>query len=702
MKRYLFIPTCAFLPWLVMAQQPTELDSIETQKLEEVVIEASNQRTSSKITTYIPMARQKNAAADAVSLLNQMAIPQLVVNPSDMSVQTVSGQEVSIFIDYVAATEQDLRGMRTMDVNKVEYLIYPTDPRFRGIKYVIHFVMQKYAWGGYTKLHADKWFGVNRTESSVYSKFAYKRMTFDLYADEVYLTNRHTGAQSAETLHSSDLFGNGAQTIQRTSIPTALRYRSNNNDVAFRALYNTDNLQISNKLSFACNSNPRNDTETLLTYALDFMPSSTVRTVSSDRDWNLDYQTEIYRSFSDKLGLDIEADYRYGHDSSHSDYAYRDFRIINNAKEQVHRVSITPNLLWNPDENNSLMPFVHAEYSITHINYFGNSPSNQKYDIGGYIGGLQYMYQRQQGSVGGLLAWVYADVNLSGIRIRDNYPQGNLFATYSPNDQQQVELAYAFCKLVPKTYQKSPTMLQQDELMWYAGTPQLDNFWNHHVVGTYTWLPNNTWQLALNGTYFLADNRVAALYTPTAPDGTMLCQYHNNGNFSRGTVSANITAKIFGGKLVAQIHPSYTRYMTTGEYEQQLNDLFCKAQLTGYWGDFYLSGWYGSPTKKLNHDSGVKERIPSCYQIQAGYSKGGWQVSVTAYNFLRSSWESSREILASPYYQLDRRTYDTTQHMRFQFAVTYTFSYGKKVQRTDEISGTGSVDSAIMRPLSRP
>lgn len=91
MKKYLFISAFACMPWLVRAQF-AEPDSIRTQELDEVVVEASNQRISSTISTYIPMARQKNAATDAVSLLNQMAIPQLIVNPSDMSVHTISGQ----------------------------------------------------------------------------------------------------------------------------------------------------------------------------------------------------------------------------------------------------------------------------------------------------------------------------------------------------------------------------------------------------------------------------------------------------------------------------------------------------------------------------------------------------------------------------------------------------------------------------------
>lgn len=288
-------------------------------------------------------------------------------------------------------------------------------------------------------------------------------------------------------------------------------------------------------------------------------------------------------------------------------------------------------------------------------------------------------------------------MNLSGTRIKDNYPQGNVFGTYSPNEKNQIEVTYAFGKQVPDTYQKSPNMLQQDELMWYAGTPELDNYWNHRADATYTWLPNNKWQLSLNGAYFIADNRVATIYTPTAPEGTMLRRYLNAGNFSWGTVTANATAKFLGGKLIARLSPMYTHYSTTGEYAQKMNGLQCTAQLTWYFGDFYLFGWYTTPRKDLNQASGIKDRTPSRYQIQIGYGKGAWRASATAYNFLRSSWESSRETLTSPYYQFDRRIYGTAQHMRFQFSVTYTFGYGKKIQRGNEVSGSGVGQSSILK-----
>lgn len=677
--------------------QAENADSIAVKELGEVVVEGENQRTSPTVSTYIPANRQKDAAADAVALLFHMAIPQLEVNPASQSVRTISGQPVTIFIDYVAASAQDLSGMRTNDVKKVEYLIYPTDPRFKGAQYVINFIMQKYEWGGYTKFNANKWLGVNRSEGSVYSKFAYKRMTFDLYADEIYLTNRHTGTEGTERFSFHDLYGNGAQTVERTSAPVALRYRNNSNDVAFRALYTTEKVQISNRLSFANTSMPRNDNEMSLIYSNNFMPSSTAKTTASNHSWSVDYNFEIYASLGNKLGLNVESRYRYDHNSTKSEYRDNGLGITNDAKEKSNYASMTPCLVWTPNQHNSVMPYMHGEYSSTKIDYSGNSPSHQNYDIWGYMGGVKYTYQQEKWAAGGLVGWVYANTNLTGTRIEDNYPQGNVFGTYSPNSKNQIEVTYAFGKQVPETYQKSPNMLQQDELMWYAGTPGLENYWHHQVHGTYTWLPNNRWQLGVNGNYFIADNRVVPIYTPTGPEGTILRRYVNNGDYRYGYVSLNGTAKFLKGRLIAKVSPSYSTYRTTGEYQQSLDNFFCTAQLTWYFGNFYLFGWYMTPSNELSMDTGYKEKTPGRYQIQVGWGKSGWKASAAAYNFLRSSWESSHQTLRSEYYQSDVRSFGTAQHMRFQFSVTYTIGYGKKVQHGDEVSGTGIGQSAILK-----
>lgn len=349
-KAIVLLTTIVVTPMFAMAQSEVT-DTIKTQELNEVVVEAANQRTSSNVSTYIPMARQKNAAADAISLLSQMAIPQIEVDPISQAVKTASGQGVSIFIDYLPATIQDLQGMRTQDVKKVEYYLHPNDPRFQGAHYAINFIMQKYEWGGYTKVTANKWFGVNRTEGEVYSKMAYKSMIFDLYADEIYLTNRHGGVSSTETFRFDDLYGKGPQTVQRTSETNSSLYRNNSNDFAFRALYNSDKARISNRISYSLTNVPHNDAVNSLLYSSDLFSPTSATSLTSNHNWALNYNGNVFLTFSPKFSFEAVVMYTFGKNKSNSQYSTGDaLTITNNASEDVHNLQISPRLYWQLNE----------------------------------------------------------------------------------------------------------------------------------------------------------------------------------------------------------------------------------------------------------------------------------------------------------------------------------------------------------------
>ena len=145
-----------FLPFIPSAQTTEPTDSINSHTLDEVVVEGATQSTSPTATTFIPSSRQKNASQNAVDLLRQIGIPQIKVNPMDNSVTDNAGGDVSIFINYMPASQEEMQGLRTAEVRKVEYLEFPTDPRFRGAPRVINIIVQEYDYGGYTKISATE------------------------------------------------------------------------------------------------------------------------------------------------------------------------------------------------------------------------------------------------------------------------------------------------------------------------------------------------------------------------------------------------------------------------------------------------------------------------------------------------------------------------------------------------------------------
>lgn len=338
-----------------------------------------------------------------------------------------------------------------------------------------------------------------------------------------------------------------------------------------------------------------------------------------------------------------------------------------------------------------------GDYLRYDTRYLGSSPSHQIYDIWGVSPTVRYTYTCSKWSAGTLISGVYANTKISGYETNEFYPQGYVYATYSPSQKGQVEVRYNFGKRVPPASVKSPNMLQQDVLMWYAGNEALKNSWNHYLTASSILLASNKFQFGADVNFYTVANRYAPIYRPNGPDGTMLRKYFSDGDFNQVWFGVSATGKFLGGKLVGKVNPQVYAYKTTGEYSDQLTNVLATAQLTYYFGNFYLMGWYCSPYKSLREDSGFTVKMPASYQIQLGWGRGSWRASVAAANFLNTSWKASRSVLDSEYYSTVRQEFGTQSHQRFQFALSYTFSYGKKVPQGDEVSGLGAGSSAILK-----
>lgn len=230
---------CATATITAMAQTETP-DSVKTQQLGEIVVEAQMQRTSPTATTYKPSSKQKNAAQNAIDLLRLMAIPQLQINPIDNSVKDNAGAEVSIFINYMPASQEEMAGLRTADVRKVEYLEFPTDPRFRGAQRAVNIIIQEYAYGGYTKISVDENFLVGlSSRANIFSKFSYKKMTYDLFVAANNWNNHHASSD-IEGIYSLKDAGGSDFLLSREETTDNAHFRQNLFPVTFQATYNTE------------------------------------------------------------------------------------------------------------------------------------------------------------------------------------------------------------------------------------------------------------------------------------------------------------------------------------------------------------------------------------------------------------------------------------------------------------------------------
>ena len=366
---------CAIITIAAMAQTESP-DSVKTRELDEVVVEAQMQRTNATSSTYTPNTRQKSSAQNAIDLLRQLAIPQININLVDNAVTTPSGQNVAVYINYIPASAEEIEGIMTSDVRRVEYLDFPTDPRFQGNEHVVNFIMQKYEYGGYTKATVNENFLVGKLSSraSIYSKFAYKRMTYDLYAGASNHNIRHSGTSTIGNYTLENAAGE-PYLITRNEIFDNSHFRYNQYPVTFRAIYDSDKVQIANTVGFNFDQSPTAETSGKLSFvprqAEDYSYSRYEPYTSRYIIWSGNYYFILPRNFH----LSVSPGINYGH--TNNNYRYQTSAtdaIVNDSKENVwqFRGSATLYKIFTDRQNG----FFRAYYGSTSndVSYLGTSP----------------------------------------------------------------------------------------------------------------------------------------------------------------------------------------------------------------------------------------------------------------------------------------------------------------------------------------
>lgn len=66
-------------------------------------------------------------------------------------------------------------------------------------------------------------------------------------------------------------------------------------------------------------------------------------------------------------------------------------------------------------------------------------------------------------------------------------------------------------------------------------------------------------------------------------------------------------------------------------------------------------------------------------------------------NLFRNDWLCATNTLSTPLYSETRFVDGNSFHRRLNLSVTYTFGYGKKVQRGNEVGEQSGANSAIMK-----
>ena len=146
--------TCAMSSMAQGANNDTLQMDTTMFRLAEVTVEAQSVIQKVDKQVLLPNREQRKASHDGMSLLQNLQIPRIVVNPADNTVKTLANQDVQLRINGIEASNSEVMAINPKDVIRIEYHDQP-GVRYNGAAAVINYIVKHRDTGGNLMLNAS-------------------------------------------------------------------------------------------------------------------------------------------------------------------------------------------------------------------------------------------------------------------------------------------------------------------------------------------------------------------------------------------------------------------------------------------------------------------------------------------------------------------------------------------------------------------
>ena len=667
-------------------------------QLKTVAVEGDDATLFSDRSVYRPTQRQKNAAQNAIDLLNQMAIPQINVNPVNGTVLTQSGEDVAIYIDMEPATLEEKEALRPEDVKTVEYFIYPTDPRFNHDKYVINITLRHYEYGGYAKLSGTGNIMAGSGRGLAYAKMSYKRMTFDVNVTDKYTDRQHIGTEQKQVFRFPAKDGTDDE-ITRSNILDYSRLRQNQLGASIRAKYTSDKAVISNSIYFTAQNTPDNNIRGNVLFSTDGFKNQAFANTTNSTYYYPRWRGNYYVDLGNGFKFNAIPSLFYQYTKTHRCYVTDATSILTDATENAITGQLQFQINKSLHKYHTIDVNLLGIYYYDKVNYTGNTVASPVFNQFAYGGILGYSFFKNKFYGQAVAGFAGESNRISGVRTNSFIPIFQLNSQYSFNRKNSISLSAQYNVNPVEAADKTPDIIQENELLYKVGNVHLKNtHWGKATID-YTWLPNNRFSLSAFTGWSRYFNHLVPIYTPDGPNGLMLRSLENNGDYQDMYIGASFSTKLFKRSLVLKVTPKMWFEKLTGIYSDHIHYLDVTFNATYYLGNVSFSAYYSSAHRALvqySLDAISIKRRPT-YRFKIGWSNGKWNLSASAINIFRHDWISSTSSLNSRWFDQYSTDYGATSHQYVSLTASYTFGFGKKVKRGDEIQTMDAGSSAIMK-----
>ena len=662
-----------------------------------VTVEAENAHLYSDKSVYMPTATQKNASQSGSELLNHMAIPQLSII-SGNSITTNAGKPVAVFIDYLPASENDMLAMRVSDVKRVEYLEYPSDPRLQGNPYVINFIMQQYEYGGYAKAYGFGTFLNGHQEQMIGNvRMQYKRMTYDLMGSAYNSGSSHTGSDMTETFRLPQDDGTMKHFERISELKSSKRHR-NNYYLIFKATYNSDKIQASTLINSNLDRQPNTVQNGTVSYSNNAYPTSEYLSATNNFSKFISYNGYYFFVLPRNNSITFTPKYSLSHTDQNSDYSESGYTsILNSAVDNTNYLSGDLKFKHDFGKFGSLLGLVKGSYQYNRTSYSGSADGLDRARSSriGFGANYELSVDNVRGHIG--LGWDWDRLQFGSSVDRRNAPSFDISIQYSPSRKHSVSAIFRYESWLPSPNYKSDQVVTASPFLRYTGNPNLFPAKSFDFDFSYTWIPDNGYNLSVYSWGWIVKDRYAYDYEADE-NGVIRTIKQPMGSYAQGVYGIKGTARFFNRSLVLTGNLSQVFNHNGKPYNVNHFNVRYNLQLF-----YYLKNWHfgltyfsaaGTWDGMMN---GLWLNEKNNYYVNVGWSGSSWNISALILNIGRWNWKSTNQVMNSEFYSTDETLIDGNSHALVRITATYTFGFGKKVRRDDEPQLAGSAASGILK-----
>ena len=522
-------------------------------------------------------------------------------------------------------------------------------------------------------------------------------MTYDLYAGASNHDIKHSGTSviGNYTLENAD---GTPFYVTRNEIFDDSHFKYNQYPVSFRAIYDSDKVQIANTVGFNFDQSPTAETSGSLSYIPEQTEKYSYKSYEPYTSRYLVWSGNYYFILPRNFHLSVSPGINYGH--TNNTYRYQTSGsedIVNDSKENVwhFRGSATLYKIFTERQNG----FIRVWYGSTsnNVSYFGTSPYDNDF-LDTYAGAaLGYSFSNNKWNVSADAALQWEKNKINEQSVSEVYPIVNVSAGFSPSQKHSFRAYFHFGANYPGASEKTPNILQQNELMYYTGNPEIGLSRQVTFNLSYNWMPSSKFSASAFAQYFGEYNLYVPVYKPYKDGTALLRGFETDGDYNRTQIGMSFNYKLLNGNLQLAASPSISFYRMTGLFDIKRSPFTCNASATYYLGNFYFQASYQTRNLTVQGNRGVIYKDRDFYQILAGWSRANWNIRLSAINLFRSDWLCATNTLNTPLYSETRFNDGNNFHRRLNLSVTYTFGYGKKVQRGNEVGAQQGASSAILK-----